>query len=158
MSDTLLIVRRVSINWLAFPDGSRISWFHLCSKFIEVRYNNITNFHLGLMILCLCWFAVLQTFYIVGNNKDRSCWRVLKINRLVPSELSIHEDPRIYSENECHDMLTQIHEENIATDGLRFVTKCYGIAGLCNLKFFSYLNKKWSLLQPHSSPKYSQIV
>ncbi|KAG6480295.1 phosphoinositide phosphatase SAC2-like isoform X1 [Zingiber officinale] len=86
-------------------------------------------------------YETRSTFYVVGNNKDSSYWRVLKINRLEPSELSIHEDPRIYSENECHDMLTQIHLKNIATDGLRFVTKCYGIAG-----FVKFLGPYYMLL------------
>ncbi|XP_074566379.1 phosphoinositide phosphatase SAC2-like isoform X2 [Curcuma longa] len=86
-------------------------------------------------------YETRSTFYVVGNNKDSSCWRVLKINRLEPSELSIHEDPRIYSENECRDMLTQIHEKNIATDGLRFVTKCYGIVG-----FVKFLGPYYMLL------------
>ncbi|URE48892.1 SAC domain containing protein [Musa troglodytarum] len=72
---------------------------------------------------------------------DRSQWRVLKIDRLEPSELNIREDPTTYSASECYDLLKRVHEGNISTGGLRFVTKCYGIAG-----FVKFLGPYYMLL------------
>ncbi|URE48890.1 SAC domain containing protein [Musa troglodytarum] len=76
-----------------------------------------------------------------GSNKSRSQWRVLKIDRLEPSELNIREDPTTYSASECYDLLKRVHEGNISTGGLRFVTKCYGIAG-----FVKFLGPYYMLL------------
>lgn len=66
---------------------------------------------------------------MVGRDKSRTHWKVLKIDRLEPSELNICEDPTTYSERECSDLLRRIHEGNKATGGLKFVTTCYGIVG-----------------------------
>jgi len=67
---------------------------------------------------------------MIGRDKSRTFWRILKIDRLEPSELSIVEDPTIYSEFECCDLLRRIHEGNKSTGGLKFVTTCYGIIGI----------------------------
>lgn len=75
---------------------------------------------------------VLQKFYMIGRDKSRTHYRVLTIDRLEPSELSIREDPTMYSEVECYDLLMRIHDGNRATGGLKFVTKCYGIVGQLN--------------------------
>ncbi|URE48341.1 SAC domain containing protein [Musa troglodytarum] len=93
---------------------------------------------------CLQKFRLYETrsmFYIAGSNKSRSQWRVLKIDRLEPSELNIREDPTTYSASECYDLLKRVHEGNISTGGLRFVTKCYGIAG-----FVKFLGPYYMLL------------
>ncbi|XP_019229877.1 PREDICTED: phosphoinositide phosphatase SAC2-like isoform X2 [Nicotiana attenuata] len=66
---------------------------------------------------------------MVGWDKTRTFWKVLKIDRLEPSELIIHEDPTSYSEIECLDLLKRIHEGNASTGGLKFVSRCYGIIG-----------------------------
>lgn len=71
-----------------------------------------------------------QNFYMVGWDKTRTFWKVLKIDRLEPSELIIHEDPTSYSEIECLDLLKRIHEGNTSTGGLKFVSRCYGIIGI----------------------------
>ena len=71
---------------------------------------------------------------MIGRDKSRTCWRVLKINRLEAYELNILEDSTTYTERECSDLLRRIHEGNMSTGGLRFVTTCYGIVGMC--KFF----------------------
>lgn len=75
-------------------------------------------------------FFVLQMFYLIGRNENRSFWKVLKINRLELTELSVDEDIASYSEVECHDLLRRIHEGNKATGGLKFVTNCFGIVGI----------------------------
>ncbi|KAJ8479227.1 hypothetical protein OPV22_022954 [Ensete ventricosum] len=93
---------------------------------------------------CLQKFRLYETrsmFYIVGSNKSRAQWRVLKIDRSEPAELNIREDPTTYSASECYDLLKRIHEGNISTGGLRFVTKCYGIAG-----FIKFLGPYYMLL------------
>jgi len=54
---------------------------------------------------------------------------VLKIDRLESTELGVEEDPTIYTETECQELLFRIHEGNKLTGGLKFVTKCYGIVG-----------------------------
>lgn len=86
-------------------------------------------------------YETRSMFYIVGSNKSRAQWRVLKIDRLEPSELNIREDPTTYSTSECYDLLKRVHEGNISTGGLRFVTKCYGIAG-----FIKFLGPYYMLL------------
>lgn len=69
---------------------------------------------------------------MIGRSKDRSTWRVLKIDRSEPTELNITEDPTTYTEIECCELLKRIHDGNNPTGGLRFVTTCYGIVGICS--------------------------
>ncbi|MBA0578028.1 hypothetical protein Gorai_020331, partial [Gossypium raimondii] len=64
---------------------------------------------------------------MIGRNKNRIYWRVLKIDRLDPFELNIREDSTTYTEFECSELLRRIHEGNKSTGGLKFVTACYGI-------------------------------
>ncbi|CAN4085122.1 unnamed protein product [Withania somnifera] len=66
---------------------------------------------------------------MVGRDKTRTSWKVLKIDRLEPSDLIMYEDSAIYSELECFDLLKRIHEGNKSTGGLKFVSTCYGIIG-----------------------------
>ncbi|MBA0699919.1 hypothetical protein Goari_001515 [Gossypium aridum] len=75
-------------------------------------------------------YETLSNFYMIGRNKSRTYWRVLKIDRLDPSELNIREDSTIYTESECSELLRRVHEGNISTGGLKFVTTCYGIVVL----------------------------
>jgi len=90
-------------------------------------------------------YLFLQKFYMVGRDKTRMYWRVLKIDRLDPCELNIREDSTTYTESECYDLLRRVHEGNNATGGLKFVTTCYGIIGMFILValFFSL----WDCLQ-----------
>ncbi|OMO66058.1 hypothetical protein COLO4_30835 [Corchorus olitorius] len=78
---------------------------------------------------------------MIGRDKNRTFWRVLKIDRLDPSELTILEDSTTYSEVECFDLLRRIHEGNRSTGGLKFVTACYGIVG-----FVKFLGPYYMLL------------
>ncbi|KAJ6792824.1 phosphoinositide phosphatase SAC2-like [Iris pallida] len=86
-------------------------------------------------------YETTSKFYMVGRNKSRTLWRILKIDRLEPSELDIHEDPTTYSASECHDVLTRVNEGNESTGGLKFVTSCYGIVG-----FVKFLGPYYMLL------------
>ncbi|KAH8505530.1 hypothetical protein H0E87_012672 [Populus deltoides] len=72
-------------------------------------------------------YKTQSNFYMIGRDKSRTYWRVLKIDRLDPSELNIREDSTTYTERECYDLLRRLHEGNKATGGLKFVTTCYGI-------------------------------
>lgn len=69
-------------------------------------------------------------FYMIGRDKSRTYWRLLKIDRLDPSELNVHEDSATYTESECSELLRRVHEGNKSTGGLKFVTTCYGIVGM----------------------------
>lgn len=93
---------------------------------------------------CMQKFKLYETrsnFYMIGRDKSRTNWRVLKIDRLDPSELNISEDSTIYTAIECSDLLRRIHEGNKATGGLKFVTTCYGIVG-----FIKFLGPYYMLL------------
>ncbi|XP_051113877.1 phosphoinositide phosphatase SAC3-like isoform X3 [Andrographis paniculata] len=74
-------------------------------------------------------YKTQANFYMVGRDKSRTHWKVLKIDRSEPTELNIQEDSTIYSEDECSDLLKMLHEGNTATGGLKFITTCYGIVG-----------------------------
>ncbi|RDX94631.1 Phosphoinositide phosphatase SAC2, partial [Mucuna pruriens] len=86
-------------------------------------------------------YETRSKFYMIGRDKNRTFWRVLKIDRLEPSDLNIIEDSTVYSEIECCDLLRRIHEGNKSTGGLKFVTTCYGIIG-----FIKFLEPYYMLL------------
>ncbi|KAF5733472.1 phosphoinositide phosphatase SAC2 [Tripterygium wilfordii] len=86
-------------------------------------------------------YETRSNFYMVGRDKNRTFWRVLKIDRLEPSELNILEDSTMYTESECFDLLRRIHEGNRSTGGLKLFTICYGIVG-----FIKFLGPHYMLL------------
>ncbi|KDP33975.1 hypothetical protein JCGZ_07546 [Jatropha curcas] len=86
-------------------------------------------------------YETQSKFYMIGRDKSRTYWRVLKIDRQDPSELNIREDSTTYTESQCCDLLRRIHEGNKATGGLKFVTTCYGIVG-----FIKFLGPYYMLL------------
>lgn len=86
-------------------------------------------------------YETVSNFYMVGRDKSRTRWRVLKIDRLEPTELNIREDSTTYTESECNELLKRIHEGNRSTGGLKFVTSCYGIIG-----FVKFLGPYYMLL------------
>lgn len=79
---------------------------------------------------CSSDLCLLQRFYMIGRDKSRSFWRVLKIDREGASDLNVVEDSATYTENECWELRKRIHEGNLKTGGLKFVTTCYGIIGM----------------------------
>lgn len=81
---------------------------------------------------------------MIGRCKNKSVWRVLKIDRSEPTELNITEDPTTYTELECCDLLNRIHEGNRCTGGLKIVNTCYGIVGM--LFFWCFRKNKQHLL------------
>ncbi|XP_068649727.1 phosphatidylinositol-3-phosphatase SAC1 isoform X1 [Aristolochia californica] len=68
-------------------------------------------------------------FYLIGSDRRKKYFRVLKIDRSEPSELNISEDPVVYTQQEIKNLLQRISEGNRSTGGLTFVAKVYGIAG-----------------------------
>ncbi|KAI8531089.1 hypothetical protein RHMOL_Rhmol11G0110600 [Rhododendron molle] len=68
-------------------------------------------------------------FYLIGSDRNKRFFRVLKIDRMEPSDLNLSEDPVVYSPQEVKSLLQRISEGNRATGGLTFVAKVYGIAG-----------------------------
>ncbi|XP_077213252.1 phosphoinositide phosphatase family protein [Tasmannia lanceolata] len=68
-------------------------------------------------------------FYLIGSDRNKRYFRVLKIDRSEPSDLNISEDPVVYSQQEVKNLLQRIGEGNRSTGGLAFVAKVYGIAG-----------------------------
>ncbi|XP_072990700.1 phosphatidylinositol-3-phosphatase SAC1 [Typha latifolia] len=68
-------------------------------------------------------------FYLIGSDRHKRFFRVLKIDRSEPSDLNVSEDPVVYTPQEIKNLLQRIGEGNRATGGLAFVTKAYGIAG-----------------------------
>ncbi|ESQ48566.1 hypothetical protein EUTSA_v10020086mg [Eutrema salsugineum] len=74
-------------------------------------------------------YETRSSFYMVGRDKNRTFWRVLKLDRTEPTELNIYEDSTAYTEAECFETLRRIHEGNRSSGGLKFVTTCYGIIG-----------------------------
>ncbi|XP_039055016.1 phosphoinositide phosphatase SAC2-like [Hibiscus syriacus] len=93
---------------------------------------------------CMQKFRLYETrsnFYMIGRNKSKTYWRVLKIDRLDPLDLNIREDSTNYTEFQCSELLRRIHEGNKPTGGLKFVTACYGIVG-----FIKFLGPYYMLL------------
>lgn len=83
------------------------------------------------LVLYFDWlhFWCLQRFYLIGSDRNKQFFRVLKIDRMEPSDLNISEDPVVYPPQEVKSLLQRIAEGNRATGGLNFVAKVYGIAG-----------------------------
>ncbi|KAL3830075.1 hypothetical protein ACJIZ3_018877 [Penstemon smallii] len=86
-------------------------------------------------------YETRSKFYMVGRDKSRTYWKIMKIDRLESSELNIRDDSTTYTERECSEILRRIHEGNKATGGLKFVTTCYGIVG-----FIKFLGPYYMLL------------
>ncbi|XP_019181071.1 PREDICTED: phosphoinositide phosphatase SAC1 isoform X2 [Ipomoea nil] len=68
-------------------------------------------------------------FYLIGSDRNKQFFRVLKIDRMEPSELNISEDPVVYPVQEVKSLLQRIDEGNRATGGLTLGVKVYGIVG-----------------------------
>lgn len=73
--------------------------------------------------------STLQKFYILGTNTDKTSWKLLKIDRIEPSELNIDESSTVYSHSGYLDLLKVLDEDHRSTGGVKFVTKCFGIIG-----------------------------
>ncbi|KAB1204733.1 Phosphoinositide phosphatase SAC1 [Morella rubra] len=74
-------------------------------------------------------YETRQRFYLIGSDRNKKFFRVLKIDRSEPSDLNISEDPVVYSPKEIKNLLQRIDEGNRATGGLTPVAKVFGIVG-----------------------------
>ncbi|KAI9193603.1 Sac phosphatase domain-containing protein [Polychytrium aggregatum] len=77
-------------------------------------------------------FTLYETkarFYMVGSNQADDHFRVLKIDRTIPTELNITEDDYVYSKQEIRELLTMIEEGNKVSGGLHRVSSFFGIVG-----------------------------
>ncbi|KFK38793.1 hypothetical protein AALP_AA3G161100 [Arabis alpina] len=74
-------------------------------------------------------YETRSNFYMIGRDKNRTFWKVLKLDRTETTELNFYEDSTSYTEAECFETLRRIHEGNRSSGGLKFVTTCYGIIG-----------------------------
>ncbi len=70
-----------------------------------------------------------KNYYMVGSNQSDNRFRILKIDRTTPTELTVIEDDVIYSKQEISDILTVLEEGNRVTGGLNKVVTAYGIVG-----------------------------
>ncbi|MCO5555240.1 hypothetical protein L7F22_008784 [Adiantum nelumboides] len=87
---------------------------------VEIEHHSLEKFWL---------YETRQRFYLIGSDKSKKYWRVLKIDRSEPFDLNMSEDPVAYTQQERNDLLQRIADGNRATGGLSFVTKAFGIAG-----------------------------
>lgn len=93
---------------------------------------------------CLRSFELYEAeskFYILGTNTDKTFWRLLKIDRMEPSELNVDEDPTVHSQSDYLDLLKILDEDHRSTGGVKFVTSCYGIIG-----FIKFLGPYYMLI------------
>ncbi|XP_062228336.1 phosphoinositide phosphatase SAC2-like [Phragmites australis] len=93
---------------------------------------------------CLQSFELYETeskFYILGTNTDKTLWRLLKIDRMEPSELNVDEDSTVHSQSEYLDLLKVLDEDHRSTGGVKFVTNCFGIIG-----FIKFLGPYYMLI------------
>ncbi|KAL1212097.1 Phosphoinositide phosphatase SAC2 [Cardamine amara subsp. amara] len=74
-------------------------------------------------------YETRSSFYMIGRDKNRTFWRILKLDRTETTDVNIYEDSTAYTEAECFETLRRIHEGNRSSGGLKFVTTCYGIIG-----------------------------
>lgn len=91
----------------------------------------------------------MQRYYLVGWSKDRQHWRILKIDRSEPDELSLSEDPVVYTQTECTSVLQTVADGNMSTGGLQLVTKAHGVVG----KRLPYVRSKEAVLAIVSFPE-----
>ncbi|XP_071737843.1 phosphatidylinositol-3-phosphatase SAC1 [Rutidosis leptorrhynchoides] len=78
-------------------------------------------------------------YYLIGSDRKKRFFRVLKIDRMETSDLNISEDPVVYPPQEVKSLLQRIAEGNRATGGCSFVNKVYGIAGVIKFLECYYL-------------------
>ncbi|AQL01366.1 Phosphoinositide phosphatase SAC2 [Zea mays] len=93
---------------------------------------------------CLQSFELYEAeskFYILGTNSNKTIWRLLKIDRMEPSELNVDEDSTVHSQSDYLDMLKNLDEEHRSTGGVKFVTNCFGIIG-----FIKFLGPYYMLI------------
>ncbi|KAG2259601.1 hypothetical protein Bca52824_078895 [Brassica carinata] len=74
-------------------------------------------------------YRTLTNFYLIGRDKKKTFWRLLKIDRTDPNELNLFEDPTRYTHEQIVELKKWISRGNQEYSGLRAETTCYGIIG-----------------------------
>ncbi|KAL2462387.1 Phosphoinositide phosphatase SAC2 [Forsythia ovata] len=129
-------------NWDSQSPGLRLGIGSMAPENDQqhIRINVESNYS-GNYLQKFRLYETRSNFYMIGRDKHRTFWKVLKIDRSEQSELNIIEDSTTYSEIECYDLMKRIHEGNKPIGGLKFVTTCYGIIG-----FIKFLGPYYMLL------------
>ncbi|ESO10569.1 hypothetical protein HELRODRAFT_72070 [Helobdella robusta] len=111
--------------------------------------------------------AVYETksrFYLVGSNSNESKFKVIKIDRLEPKDLNIHDDHLEYTAQEVKDLLQMIDQGNRFTKvpqkgsnsvGLKKTHSAFGIVGFVRFLEGYYMilitkRRKVSEIGPHT--------
>ena len=102
-------------------------------------------------------------FWLVGSNKKKTEFAVLKIDRTHETELSLQDDPTRYSRAEIQSLLQMIAEGNAAHGGLQRRASAYGVLGFIRFLHGYYLllitkRKKVGSIGVHSLYKVAQVT
>ena len=68
-------------------------------------------------------------FYIVASNASESCYRIIKVDRTLQSDLVVVEDDTDYSRKQMNNMLNMLEDGNKGSGGLGKQRAIFGIAG-----------------------------
>ncbi|KAG5437162.1 hypothetical protein PCANB_001138 [Pneumocystis canis] len=99
-------------------------------------------------IFFLVKFTLYQTktkFFIVGENHDSTCFKVLKVDRTVENDLDLVEDETIYSKVEISKLLAAIGDGNRNCGGISKVLVAWGICGFIRFTcgyYISFITKR----------------
>lgn len=73
--------------------------------------------------------VVVQNFYLIGRDENKSFRRILKIDRRDQNELNLFEDPTRYTKDEMRELKRRMIVGNEESGGFKAITTCYGIIG-----------------------------
>jgi hypothetical protein len=74
-------------------------------------------------------------FFIVGSNRHKTKFRLLKLDRTDLTELSVSEDPFFYSRKQIQDLLNMIDTGNKGSGGLKKTCVAFGLVGASHQLF-----------------------
>ncbi|WZZ83204.1 hypothetical protein YC2023_103776 [Brassica napus] len=91
-------------------------------------------------------YRTLTNFYLIGRDKKKTFWRLLKIDRTDPNELNLFEDPTRYTHEQIVELKKWISRGNQEYSGLRAETTCYGIIDSLGAGFVKFLGPYYMLV------------
>lgn len=71
----------------------------------------------------------VKRFFLVGSNRTKTIFKLLKIDRTDPFQLSILDDATFFTRREMKNLLIMIDEGNRANGGLKKTCVAFGIVG-----------------------------
>ncbi|KAF8723335.1 hypothetical protein HU200_021858 [Digitaria exilis] len=95
--------------------------------------------------------------YLIGRDESNGMWRLLKIDRLEPTSLSVVEDPTCYTAIERDDLLRRIHAGNKVTGGLKRIDGASWLL-VWKLQDDAPLGERQPLTSSSSSPKADETI